>query len=125
MNERQTAAVNVVIGSLVLVSTVAQPGPRRLLATLQSSPALLGIGLLGAALAVVADRADRRLDRRATTALLAVLLVVPLLVAGHAVAGFIGVRATVSLAMLGVVVVSAVKLLRTQSGAPPTADAGE
>ncbi|MFC5367648.1 hypothetical protein [Salinirubrum litoreum] len=125
MNERQTAAANVVIGSLVLVSIVAQPGPRQLLATLQSSPALLGIGLFGTALAVVAEQADRRFDWRGASALLAVVLVVPLLAAGYAVAGLVGVRVTASLVMLGVVVISVVKLLRTQSGGSETADAVE
>lgn len=125
MNERQTAAVNVVIGTLVVASVVSEPGPGQVLETLQSSPVLLGIGLLGTTLAVVAERADRRFERRATAALLAVVLVVPILASGHAVAGFDGVRAAGVLVMLGAVGVSGAKLFRMQSGGSGTADGAE
>jgi hypothetical protein len=125
VNERQQAAVNVVIGTVVAGGLVVEPGPRQVLATLQSSPVLLAVGLFGIALVTLAERADRRFDRRGASALLTVILAVPMLAAGHAVAGVAGVRTVGALVMLGVVGVSAVRLLQTQSGAPPTADAGE
>lgn len=117
--------MNVVIGTLSVAGLVVEPGPRRLLGTLQSSPVLLAVGLLGATLAIGAERADERFDRRGATVLLAVILVVPVLAVGHAVAGVAGVRAAGVLVMLGVVGISAVKLLRKQSGESGRAEVAE
>lgn len=120
MNERQEAAVNVVFGSLVAAGLVVEPGPRQVLATLRSSPTLVGVGLLGAALAVVGMRVARRFDRRGANALLGLGLVVPVLVAGHAVAGLPGVRVAALSVVLGGVGVSALPLAPS-GGAQPTA----
>jgi hypothetical protein len=111
VNERQAAAVNVVLGTLVVASLVGEPGPRQVLATLKSSPTLVGVGLLGAALAVVGERAARRFDWRGANALLGVALVVPVLAVGHAVSGLAGVRVAALTVVLGAVGGSTTKLL--------------
>lgn len=123
MNERQAAAVNLVGGVAGILATVLEPGLRTVLAPLRSSPTLLGVGLLSVGLVVVGARAERRFGRTMTTTVLAVVVVVPVFAAGYAVSGIAGVRVTVLLGMVGLVSVSAVRLLRTVSAAPATAEA--
>jgi hypothetical protein len=112
MNERQTAAVNLVVGLVGALSLLLEPGVEQVLAPLRSSATLLGVGLLGVGVVVAVAQAERRLGLAGVTAVLAVAAVVPVLAAGYAVSGLAGVRATILVGLLALVAVSALRLVQ-------------
>ena len=123
MNERQAAAVNLVMSVAGILAVVLEPGLQAVLAPLRASRTLLGVGLISVGVTVVGARAERRFGRTGATAVLMVVAVTAMLAAGYAVSGLAGVRVTLLLGMVGLVGVSAVRLLRTVSGATATAEA--
>ena len=123
MNERQEAAVNLVVGVASILAMVLEPGLQAVLAPLRSSPTLLGVGLLSVGVVVAAARVERRFDRTVVTAVLAVVVVATVFAAGYAVSGLAGVQVAILLGLVGLVGVSAVRLVRTVSGASATTGA--